>query len=215
LFCFLGHVGSDLSSVSCPVSTPIPAVPTQSKLHQTSEPLKLTVETVPITLDPAKVPYHPSACFFLPCSFEPKSRCARAFVKYLMKGSKRTKRLKESVASTSVLPSSISESRSESGSMGSFGEPQRDPMTHTMREPAHQQKKHQDPHGRGRFSNSNTPVSPIAALLRGKMEKCGRYANYGDIDECVDCIMDEDKKLKSLKKQKAVSFCQNKKYQSL
>ncbi|KAM3175900.1 hypothetical protein ACTXT7_007582 [Hymenolepis weldensis] len=126
------------------------------------------------------------------------------------------------IALARSFSSSVSESNSESRSVSSLGEPQRDPMTNSMREPTGQQTKPQGPQGSrlgrlpyslgGLFSNPNTPVSPIVALLRGKMEMCGRFANHGDIDECVSCILDEDKKLKDLKKQKARSFCQSKSY---
>ncbi|VDL60181.1 unnamed protein product [Hymenolepis diminuta] len=126
------------------------------------------------------------------------------------------------VALARSFPSPVSESNSESGSFSSLGEPQRDPMTNTMKEPTGQPKKPQGLQGGrlgrlsfslgGLFSNPNTPVSPIAALLRGKMEMCGRYANYGDVNECIGCILEEDKKLKDLKKQKARSFCQSKSY---
>nr|CDS33835.1 hypothetical protein HmN_000545400 [Hymenolepis microstoma] len=203
-----------LALASAQLFCPVPVMPTpvvQSlKKHQTAVPLKLTVTPSPMTVDPVKTPHHPSVSFFLAamsgkiskCIIEPKPGQEIIFITWVL----------VAVASTSVFSSSLSESKSKSGSMSSFGGPQRDPTTHTIRELDSQQKKRQDPQGGGRFSDSDTLISPIAALLRGKMEMCGHYAKYGDIDECVDCILDEDKKLKNLKKLKAKSFCYNLRY---
>ncbi|KAM7540222.1 hypothetical protein Aperf_G00000037969 [Anoplocephala perfoliata] len=55
-------------------------------------------------------------------------------------------------------------------------------------------------------------LSPLAMLLRSKMEMCVRASTFGDIDDCVDCILEEDDKLEDLKKRKARTFCTRRKF---